>query len=123
MHASLRSILIFVSDVDRCAAWYATHLGFRRVPSTHIPGAWHEVELGAGATIAFHQAFGENGPLSAPTGSPANPYKLVFQVADVASARAELAGKGVQMFELVSEGGARRCDGLDCEGHRFQLTE
>jgi hypothetical protein len=48
---------------------------------------------------------------------------LVFEVADVARAREELANAGVQMFEFVNESGVRRVDGLDCEGHRFQLTE
>jgi catechol 2,3-dioxygenase-like lactoylglutathione lyase family enzyme len=123
MHASLRKIMVFVSDVERCADWYATHFGFHKVPSTHIPHVWHEVELGGGARLAFHQAFDERGALKSPTGSPNNPHKLVFEVADVARAREELANAGVQMFEFVNESGVRRVDGLDCEGHRFQLTE
>jgi hypothetical protein len=48
---------------------------------------------------------------------------LVLKVADVARARGELLSMGVEMYPLVAEDSVRRCDGLDCEGHRFQLTQ
>ena len=123
MHVELGKVMVFVSDVERCADWYTTHFGLARRASTHQLGMWCELELGDGLTLALHQAFDEDGPTATPTGSPTNPHKLVFVVDDVRQAKRVLSDQGVTMFDVDAGEGSLRCDGLDCEQHRFQLVE
>lgn len=122
MAVRLDKVIVFVSNVEACADWYARHLGLQRVEATYQAGMWAEIDVGQGTTIAFHQAFGEGGPVTTPTGSPANPHKLVFAVNGVGAARQRLLDEGVTMFDIATEGDTARCDGLDVEGHRFQLV-
>ena len=123
MNVGLAKVMVFVGDVETCADWYATHFGLQKRAATHAPGEWCEVELGGGVTLAFHQAYDDAGRVARPTGGPGNPHKLVLGVDDVAAARAQLLAAGVTMFDPQSDHGVVRCDGLDCEEHRFQLVE
>lgn len=123
MDIALRRVMVFVGSVENCADWYAQHFGFKRLDQNYQPNLWCEVELGPGLTLAFHQAFDQEGPLNEPTGGPLNPHKLVFEVDDVETVREDLIAEGVEMFDICDEGPNVRCDGLDCEEHRFQLVQ
>jgi len=123
MKASLHKILIFVSDVDACAKWYADHFGFAIVEKTRLREEWCELELTADLNLAFHRAFIDGRPVTSPTGSPLIPHKLVLAVDDLEQTRARLLAEGVTMFDVVSEPVPAACDGLDCEQHRFRLVQ
>jgi predicted enzyme related to lactoylglutathione lyase len=83
------------------------------------------LRLKAGAcSLAFHQAYGPNGPISGPTGSPMNPHKIVITVADVAAAHARLkaAGLTVEAIESFPDfGNLSYFHGTDPEGHVYQI--
>lgn len=115
--APLRRVIVFVADVERCASFYAETFGFTRVKSDDPAGTWAELETG-GCRLAFHKARG----VSEPTGSPDDPHKLVFFVSDPAAMRKALVARGVQMRPLQQSGALTFCDGLDVEGHVFQIS-
>ena len=91
------------------------------VPSTHPTGEWMELDAG-GCRLAFHQAYGPDGPTTGPTGSPRNPHKIVFHAENVEAMRDHLLSRGVQMDEIETFGDLSQCDGHDPEGHRFQVS-
>ena len=121
MTISLNRIMVFVSNVQACAAFYCDKFGFK--PLGEWSDEWAEVDAN-GCRLAFHQAYGENGKVVHPTGSSSHPYKIVFKVPDVDQARQSLISKGVQMDEVwrcAELGNLVLCDGTDLEGHRFQI--
>ena len=121
MHAILNRVIIFSGDALKCAAFFRDHFGLK--PLGEWSAEWAELDGGA-CRLAFHQAHGESGNMTTPTGSPQNPHKIVFKVPDVAAARQELVAAGVAMGDLVvikEYGNLIFCDGTDPEGHVFQL--
>lgn len=117
----LRRVILFVGDVARCVEFYKRAFDLVEAPGEQPSSVWAELEAG-GCRIAFHQAFGAEGPLTEATGGPMNPHKLVFYAADVPAAREELLRRGVEMDEVRAFGDLQLCDGLDVEGHRFQIS-
>jgi len=118
---SLNRIIIYAGDVFACAEFFKTH--FRLSPLGEWSSEWAELD-GGGCRLAFHQAYGEEGPVTLPTGSPSDPHKIVFTVPDVAAARQSLVESGVEMGELLEfeeQGNLILCQGTDPEGHVFQL--
>ena len=121
MNVVLRKVIVFVGDATTCADWYCARFGFTKKGGAE-GATWSEVDAGGGTTLAFHQAFGQDGPRKQPTGGPMNPHKLVFEVEDLARVRQALLDAGVEVFE-ISDSEPPRCDGLDVEKHRFQLVQ
>ena len=115
----LNRIIIFVADVDKCAAFYQNTFGFTAKPG-RTP-EWVELDTG-GCTLAFHQARAKGAKVSKGTGSSANPHKIVFSTKDVEGKRAELIRKGVKMGAVMKFEQLVFCDGTDPEGHKFQLS-
>lgn len=116
----LSRVMIFVRDVDICGDFYERAFGLKRVEDTYSVGEWLELD-GGGCKIAFHKAYGPDGPVDSPTGSAQHPHKLVFYVPDVAAIRADLEDQGVTMDDIKQFGDQMLCDGSDPEGHRFQI--
>lgn len=120
---NLNRVIVFVGRTLPMAAFYATHFDLDGVDEW--TEEWAELEAPNGFRLAFHQAYVDGEPSASPTGSPMNPHKLVFTVADVAAARERLVHVGVEMFDVVrfpaGDFTVEVCDGLDPEGHRFQL--
>ena len=121
MLAGMNRVIIFVGDVECCASFYRDMFQLEVVPSKHVSSEWMELDAG-GCRLAFHQAYGPDGPTSGPTGSPRNPHKIVFYAENVTAMRDRLVRKGVQMDEIKTFGEISLCDGQDPEGHRFQIS-
>ena len=113
----LKRVIVFVADVERCAAFYCDAFGFRRLTSESPAKEWLELETG-GCRLAFHKARGAKGP----TGSANNPHKIVFYAKDVEAAREELVSRGAKMGKVITFGELVMCDGRDPEGHAFQIS-
>jgi predicted enzyme related to lactoylglutathione lyase len=117
----LARVIVFVADVQRVAAFYRERFGLITLPSDHPPAEWQELAAGP-CRIAFHRAYGPDGPRAQPTGSAGDPHKLVFFAEDVPALRAQLVAQGVAMDEVGRYGDLVLCDGTDPEGHRFQIS-
>ena len=121
MLAGVNRVIVFVGDVERCASFYRDMFQLEVVPNKHVSSEWMELDAG-GCRLAFHQAYGPDGPIASPTGSPRNPHKIVFYAEDVTAMRDLLVRKGAQMNEIETFGDISLCDGQDPEGHRFQIS-
>lgn len=119
MNWTLEVIVVPVSDVDRAKEFYSEKLGFNLdVDSELAPGS-RVVQLtppGSGCSIALLTKGNQM--------EPGSLKGVQLCVADLAAARAELAGKGVEVSEIqVFEGGeprpAREDDSLDMAGFVF----
>jgi len=121
MVISLARIIAYVADVAACASFYAKHLGFAHAT---LPTAdWAELDCG-GCRLSFHRAYRGGAPVNAPTGSSANPHKVVFLVTDIDGFRDRLTAAGVAMTPLQTHlDGMRTSQGQDCEGHVFQISD
>jgi predicted enzyme related to lactoylglutathione lyase len=110
-------VILYAQDMNAQVAFYRDKLG---LPITSPPGLgdysrefW--VTLGTGAcTLVLHgggkRRLGEDAP------------KIVFRVADVHAARAELVGRGVSLGEARSPApDVWVCDGADPEGNKFSI--
>lgn len=124
MNYLLNRIIVFVRDARACAAFYRDHFGMRAVGDSS--DEWVELEsAGGGCRLAFHQARKNGKPVTRATGSAQHPHKIVFHVADVDAARAELIAAGVKMGKVWRVAEVKNlvfCDGADNEGHRFQIS-
>ena len=121
MLAAMNRVILFVGDVERCANFYRDLFDLNPIESTHPAAEWCELDAG-GCRLAFHQAYGPDGPVKGPTGSPTNPHKIVFHAEDVPAMREELLRRGAQMDNAVTFDDLVLCDGSDPEGHRFQIS-
>ncbi len=117
MKASFSRVVVYVANPIPCAEFYIKHLGLTKGAWTET---WAEVSSG-GVKIGFHQAYGPDGPIRTATGSRDHPHKLSFQMDDVVQARQELLAQGVPMGEIKRYGELTLCDGVDIEGHVFQI--
>lgn len=95
-------VALSVASVDRSAAWYTTHLGFRvdRAPSSPRPGIGNAVLERHGfylelASLAGSKTRTSALPIPGQNGSLQGLYKLAFWVPDIDSAARALAGAGV----------------------------
>jgi catechol 2,3-dioxygenase-like lactoylglutathione lyase family enzyme len=107
---TLELVVVPVSDVDRAKAFYEERAGFR-VDVDHRAGdAFRVVQLtppGSACSIAIGVGIS---PMA-----PGSLQGLHLVVADVETARAELAGRGVEVSEPFHFGPEGRTDGLDPE--------
>ena len=119
--APLGRVIIFVGDVEKCAAFYQKVFGFKPLESESPSDEWLELETG-GCRLAFHKARGKKGAISHPTGSPTDPHKIVFFSKNVSNTRQTLVKRGARMGKVLTFGKLQMCDGQDPEGHRFQIS-
>ena len=116
-------VIYFVSETDKTARFYEKAFGARRMKppaAQDYPSEdWIQVKTGS-VQIGFHRI----GSLEPKKKRPANPFKLVFKVPDVAKKRKELVQMGVEMTEIWAlEPRGSICDGWDPEGNRFQIAD
>lgn len=112
-------VIVFVADPLKCAAFYQKHFGLK--PIGELTADWSELKSG-GLRLAFHQAYGKSGKIQKPTGSAWNPHKIVFHAKNVARERTRLIRAGIKMGALHKFGDLRFSDGMDVEGHAFQIS-
>ncbi|MET0411216.1 MAG: VOC family protein [Polyangiaceae bacterium] len=115
---SLKHAMIFVKDLPRMTRFYRDALGFTLM-ARNSSAEWSEFEGGlalhaAPATIAATLMITDP-----PRARAETPIKLVFEVDDVALARAQLMAQGATMQEPKAWGA---CDGVDPEGNVFQIV-
>jgi catechol 2,3-dioxygenase-like lactoylglutathione lyase family enzyme len=113
----LMEVILYVQDMGRQVSFYRDVLGLQVKEPQGVQdlGDRYWVELDTGfCTLAFHTGgqcrLGDDAP------------KIVFRVADVRKARAELLQQGVPMGDVRSPApGVQVCDGLDPEGNKFSV--
>lgn len=122
MDMKLELVPVPVSDVDRAKAFYAEQLGFAldvdvrpspglRVVQLTPPGSACSIVIGTGM-----------GPISEAV--PGTVKGLHLVVADLEAARAELAGRGVEVGAVTDVGGGVRYAFLaDPDGNTWALQE
>lgn len=121
MEMKLELVPVPVRDVDRALAFYRDQLGFTvdvdvrpadgvRVVQLTPPGSACSIGLGSG--------------LDAYGGSPGSVRGLHLVVEDLDAARAALAGRGVELAEVLDVGGGVRYAGFtDPDGNGWTLQE
>ncbi|MBV9280490.1 MAG: VOC family protein [Chloroflexi bacterium] len=93
MDWKLEVVVVPVSDVDRAKAFYSEKVGFNVDVDTRISEDFRVVQLtppGSGCSITLGPALMSPGSLQG----------LQLCVTDIESARAELAGRGVEVSEV-----------------------
>jgi catechol 2,3-dioxygenase-like lactoylglutathione lyase family enzyme len=122
MQLKLELVVVPVTDVDAAKAYYRDGLGFVedhdvrpadgvRVVQLTPPGSACSITLGTGLPV-----YAESPPGSV--------KGLHLVVADLDAARAELAGRGVEVGEVQDVGGGVRYAGLsDPDGNTLVLQE
>jgi catechol 2,3-dioxygenase-like lactoylglutathione lyase family enzyme len=123
MDFKLEVIGIPVSDVDAAIAFYADRVGFHLDHDVRPNGSMRVVQLtppGSACSIVF----GEGMPL----GDPGTTKGAQLVVEDIDAARAALAGRGVDISEVVQLGpegvpGSRFAFFADPDGNGWSLQE
>ena len=118
--------VVYAKDLTRVQGFYhhVLGLGVERVESDHLVLGSASFELVI-VRIPAHLA-ATIGSASAAHAGVETPVKLVFEVADLAAARATAHQHGGALYPAEREwdtGGCRVCDGLDPEGNVVQLRQ
>ncbi|GAB3870598.1 VOC family protein [Hymenobacter segetis] len=120
MDFKLELIPVPVADIDRAKAFYVEQVGFHLDHDVRPSPTVRVVQLtppGSGCSIVL--AAGLAG-LAMPAGSLRG---LHLVVADIAAARAELAGRGVAMGGIQDMGGIKFSAFQDPDGNTWTLQE
>lgn len=117
----LELVPVPVRDVDRAKAFYVDMLGFTPDVDVRPAEAVRVVQLtppGSGCSIGLGTGLG------AYEGTPGSLRALHLVVDDIDAARTELAGRGVEVGEVVDVGGGvRYCGFSDPDGNGWTLQE
>lgn len=114
MSGKISRIILFVSNVKKCAEFYRDVLEMKVIGK--IDPGWTELK-GGSCNLALHKASGKylrNGM---------SPYKIVFKTKDVARKKSLLEKKNCPMGKIFSFDGMNFCDGSDPEGNKFQISD
>ncbi len=121
MDMKLEVVPVPVSDVDRAKAFYVEKVGFH---------ADHDVQPGNGMRIVQLTPLGSACSIVIGTGmgeisevQPGTLKGLHLVVADIHTARAALAGRGVEVGEVDDMGGVLYASFSDPDGNTWQLQE
>jgi predicted enzyme related to lactoylglutathione lyase len=121
MRMKLELIPLPVSDVDRAIAFYADGLGFDKDVDVRPGEGVRVVQLtpeGSGCSVGFGTGLDVYG------GEPGSVRGLHLVVEDIAEARAELVGRGVEVGEIHDfGGGVRGAEFSDPDGNTWELQE
>ena len=122
MEMKLELVLLPVSDVDRAKAFYVDVVGFREDVDVRPADGVRVVQLtppGSACSIGFGTGLAAYD--EAPRGSVKG---LHLVVADIEAARAELAGRGVEIGPVQDVGGGVKYAGFaDPDGNTLTLQE
>lgn len=118
MDMRLELVPLLTTDVERSKAFYAERLGFHLDHDVEPGNGMRVVQLtppGSACSIAFGVGLGDAG--AAPV------LNLHLVVDDVVRARAELAGRGVEVSEVNDMGGVKYAFFADPDGNSWALQE
>ena len=121
MQMKLELVPLPVSDVECSIAFYSDKLGFTKDVDVQPADGIRVVQLtpeGSGCSIGFGTG------LDVYAGEPGSARGLHLVVEDVAEARAELIGRGVEVGEIHDfGGGVKGANFADPDGNTFELQE
>lgn len=121
MQMRVELIPLPVSDVDRAIAFYADKLGFTKDFDVQPAEGVRVVQLtpeGSGCSFGFGTGLDVYG------GVPGSVRGVHLVVEDIAEARAELVGRGVEVGEIQDfGGGVKGANFSDPDGNTFELQE
>jgi predicted enzyme related to lactoylglutathione lyase len=121
MQMKLELIPLPVSDVERAIDFYAGKLGFTKDVDVQPTEGVRVVQMtpaGSGCSVGFGTG------LDVYAGEPGSVRGLHLVVEDVAEARAELLGRGVEVSDIHDfGGGVKGADFSDPDGNSFELQE
>jgi predicted enzyme related to lactoylglutathione lyase len=121
MQMKLELIPLPVSDVDRAIDFYAGKLGFTKDVDVQPAEGVRVVQMtpaGSGCSVGFGTG------LDVYAGEPGSVRGLHLVVEDVAEARAELLGRGVEVSDIHDfGGGVKGANFSDPDGNSFELQE
>lgn len=118
MDWKLELVAIPVSDVDRAKAFYTEQVGFHEDHDHHVNEALRFVQItppGSACSIAFG--------IGISTMEPGTAQGLQVVVSDVTAARAELAGRGVDVSDIQDYPWGRFVFFSDPDGNGWALQE
>jgi catechol 2,3-dioxygenase-like lactoylglutathione lyase family enzyme len=122
----LHRTILFAKDIKRMAEFYHEALGLPLLSDPNDSG-WVDLDVG-GARLSLHaippRIARTISVTTPPRAREETPFKLVFEVEDVAQTRRQLSQRGATMFEPrpSASGPMGTCEGLDPEGNVFQLV-
>ncbi|MDX6357407.1 MAG: hypothetical protein QOH37_461 [Nocardioidaceae bacterium] len=121
MKMKVELIPLPVSDVDRAIAFYVEKVGFRQDFDVQPSDGVRIVQLtpeGSGCSLGFGTG------LDVYAGEPGSVRGVHLVVEDIAEARAELVGRGVEIGEIQDfGGGVKGADFSDPDGNTLELQE
>ncbi|HVV82496.1 MAG TPA: VOC family protein [Kofleriaceae bacterium] len=122
--ARLTHVLLFVSDVEKVAAFYEAAFGYRREASADA-GFGFLRAAGGGADLALHVLSAPHAPVlaSPPRWRSDTAMKLCFEVDDLAAARQAVLDAGGQARDPWSWDGSDFCELADVEGNPLQIIQ
>jgi predicted enzyme related to lactoylglutathione lyase len=118
MDWKLELVAVPVSDVDRAKAFYVDKVGFNADHDFTVSDEMRFVQLtppGSACSIALGKGIVE--------GAPGSVKGLQMVVADASAARAELAGRGVDVTEVQEFPWGRFVFFNDPDGNRWSVQE
>jgi catechol 2,3-dioxygenase-like lactoylglutathione lyase family enzyme len=121
MQMKLELVPLPVSNVDRAIDFYAGKLGFTKDVDVQPAEGVRVVQMtpaGSGCSVGFGTG------LDVYAGEPGSVRGLHLVVEDVAEARAELLGRGVEVSDIHDfGGGVKGANFADPDGNSFELQE
>jgi catechol 2,3-dioxygenase-like lactoylglutathione lyase family enzyme len=121
MDMKLELVPVPVSDVDRAKAFYVEKLGFHADHDVQPGNGMRVVQLtppGSACSIVIGTGMGEISEMP-----PGSVKALHLVVADIHTARAALAGRGVAVGEVDDLGGIKYVSFSDPDGNSWLLQE
>jgi catechol 2,3-dioxygenase-like lactoylglutathione lyase family enzyme len=118
MDFKLELVKLPVSDIDRAKAFYTDKAGFTLDHDHTVSDAIRFVQLtppGSACSIAIGRGL--------VGGEPGSVDGLQVVVSDIEAARAELAGRGVEVSQVVEAPGGRFVDFRDPDGNHWTVQE
>jgi catechol 2,3-dioxygenase-like lactoylglutathione lyase family enzyme len=114
MDYTLELVVVPVSDVDRAKDFYINKAGFELLVDTSAGPDFRVVQLvppGSACAIAMGTGIG--------TMPPGSLHGLHLVVSDIEAARADLAGRGIELGDTFHFGEAGQTPGLDPERRSY----
>ncbi len=106
-------VTVFVKDMRKMRTFYERVLGLTHVG--YADAGWVTYSAGGGNFISLHKQTRHKR-------SGGTAVQIVFHVADVAAARAELIARGAKTGQFFESPHLSFCDGVDPEGNPFQIS-
>ena len=109
----IRSVMLFVKDVEKVATFYEQHFGLSRIGE--LEDGYLELD-GGGVRLALHSAKWSDGDNSE------SPAKIVFECANVHAAVEDFTKKGLKFGKLFEWKGFAFADTKDPENNPVQIS-